>query len=77
LSKNIKIKTYRTTVWHVVLCQCETSYVTLMEEQRLRVLDNRVLRKILWCKKQEMTEDCRKLCNEELCDLCHHQILVI
>jgi len=48
-----------------------------MEKQRLRVLVNRVPRKILWRKKQEMTEDFRKLCNEELCDLCHHQILVI
>jgi hypothetical protein len=48
-----------------------------MAEKRLRVLDNRVLRKILWRKRQEITEGCRKLYNEELCDLCLHQILFI
>jgi hypothetical protein len=48
----------------VVLCGCETSCVTLREARRLRVLDNRVLRKILQCHRQEITGGCIKLCNE-------------
>lgn len=46
LSKNIKIKTYRTIVLLVVLYGCENWSLTIREEHRLRVLDNRVLRKI-------------------------------
>ena len=45
-SKNINIKIYRTTVLLVVLYGCETWSLTIREEHRLRVLDNRVLRKI-------------------------------
>ena len=43
LSKNIKIKIYRITVSFDVLCECETWSLTLMEERRLRVFENRVL----------------------------------
>jgi len=46
LSKNIKIKTYRTIVLLVVLYGCENWSLTIRGEQRLWVLDNRVLRKI-------------------------------
>jgi hypothetical protein len=45
LSKNIKIKTYRTIIFLVVLYGCETWSLTFMEEHRLRVFENRVLRK--------------------------------
>ena len=37
LSKNVKIKTYRTVILHVVLCGCETWSLTLREECRPRV----------------------------------------
>ena len=47
LSKNLKIKIYRTIILPVVLYGCETWSLTLREECRLRVLENRVLRKIL------------------------------
>jgi hypothetical protein len=47
LSKNTKIMVYRTIILPVVLYGCETWSLTLREEQRLRVFENRVLRGIL------------------------------
>jgi hypothetical protein len=47
LSKNIKIKVYRTIMLPVVVYGCETWSLTVREEQRLRVFENRVLRRIL------------------------------
>jgi hypothetical protein len=41
LSKNIKIKTYRTIILPVILYGCETWLLTLREESRLRVFKNR------------------------------------
>jgi hypothetical protein len=41
LSKNIKIKIYMTIILPVILCGCETWYLTLREEHRLRVFKNR------------------------------------
>ena len=46
LSKNLKIKAYITIILHVVLCGCETWSLILREELRLRVFENRVLRRI-------------------------------
>jgi hypothetical protein len=46
LSKNIKIRIYKTIILPVVLYGCETWSVTLREEHRLRVLKKRVLRRI-------------------------------
>jgi hypothetical protein len=46
LSKNIKIKIYRTVVLRVVLYGCETWSFILTEEHRLRVFENRVLRRM-------------------------------
>jgi hypothetical protein len=46
LSKNIKIRIYRTVILLVVLCGCETWSLTLREECRLRGFENRVLRRI-------------------------------
>jgi hypothetical protein len=46
LSKNVKIKIYRTVILSVVLYGCEISCHTLREEHRLRVFENRVLRRI-------------------------------
>jgi hypothetical protein len=44
LSKNIKIRIYKTIILPVVLCDCETWSLTLREVHRLRVFENRVLR---------------------------------
>jgi hypothetical protein len=53
----------------VVLYGCETWSLTLREEHRLWVFENRVLRGIFGPKMDEMTESWRKLQNEELCNL--------
>jgi hypothetical protein len=67
LSKNFKIKIYRTIILFVVLYGCETWSLTLREEGRLRVFENRVLR-VLGPKRDEVTWEWRKL-HEELNDL--------
>jgi len=69
LSENIKFKIYRTIIVPVVLYGCETWLLTLREERRLRVFENRVLRKIFGLKRQEVTGQWRKLHNEELNNL--------
>ena len=48
---------------------CETWSLTLREERRLRVFENRVLRRIFVPKRDEVTREWRKLHNEELNDL--------
>ena len=69
LSKNLKIKMSRTIILPVVLYGCETWLLTLREEHRLRVFENRVLRRIFGPKRNEVTGEWRKLHNEELNDL--------
>jgi hypothetical protein len=69
LSKNTKIKVYRTIILPVVLYGCETWSLTLREEQILRVFENRVLRRIFGPKRDEATVEWRRLHNEELNDL--------
>jgi hypothetical protein len=53
----------------VILYGSETYYLTLKEEYRLRVFDNRVLRRIFGPKKEEVTGDWKKMHNEELHNL--------
>jgi len=55
LSKNLKIKIYRTVILPVVLYGCETWSPTLREERRLRVGENRVLRRVFGPKRGEIT----------------------
>jgi hypothetical protein len=50
----------------VVLYGCETWSLTLREEHRLRVFENRVLRRMFGPKRDEVTGEWRKLHNEEL-----------
>ena len=69
LSKNLKIKIHRTIILPVVLYGCETWSLTLREERRLRVFENRVLRRVFGDKRDEVTGEWRKLHNEELNDL--------
>jgi len=63
------IMIYRTIIVPVVLYGCETWSVTLREERRLRVFENRVLRRVFGSKMDEVTGEWRKLHNEELSDL--------
>jgi hypothetical protein len=65
LTKNIKIKLHRSIILPVVLYECETWSLTLIEKG-LRVFKNRVLRRLLLPKRDELTREWRKLHNEEL-----------
>ena len=55
LSKKIKIKIYKTIILPVVLYGCETWSLTLRDERRLRVFENRVLRRVFGPKRDEVT----------------------
>jgi hypothetical protein len=66
LSKNIRIKIYLTIILPVVLYGYETWSLTLREECKLRVFENTVLRRAIGPKRDEGTEEWRKLYNEEL-----------
>jgi len=69
LSKKLKINIYTIIILPVVLYGCETWLLTLREECRLRVFENRVLRRIFGPKRDEVTGEWRKLHNVELNDL--------
>jgi hypothetical protein len=69
LSKTINIKIYRPIILPIVLYGCETWSLTFREEHRLRVFENRVLRRIFGLKRDEVTGEWRRLHNEELNDL--------
>jgi hypothetical protein len=69
LSKNVKIRIYKTIILPVVLYDCETWSLILRVGHRLRVFENRVLRRIFWPKRDGVTGGWRKLHNEELRDL--------
>jgi len=69
LSKNLKIKIYRTIILPIVLYGCETWSLTLREECRLRVSENRVLRKKLGPRRDKVPGEWRKLHIEELNNL--------
>jgi hypothetical protein len=60
---------YRTIILPVVLYGCETWSLTLREERRLRVFENRVLRRMFGPKRDQVTGEWRKLHNEVLNDL--------
>jgi len=64
-----KINVHRNIILSVVLCGCETWPLTLREERRLRVFENRVLRRIFGPKGDKVTREWRRLHNEELNDL--------
>ena len=69
LSTYLKIKIYRTIILTVVLYGCETWSLILREERKLRVFENRVLRRIFGPKRDEVTGEWNRLHNEELNDL--------
>jgi hypothetical protein len=69
LSRNVKVKIYKTIILPAVLYGCEAWSLTLRDEHRLRVFENRVLRGIFGPKRDEVTGEGRKLHNEELRNL--------
>ncbi|KAJ4444166.1 hypothetical protein ANN_05955 [Periplaneta americana] len=66
LSKNLKVRIYKTVILPVVLYGCETWTLILREEHRLRVFENRVLRKMFGAKRDEVTGEWRTLHSTEL-----------
>jgi hypothetical protein len=67
LFKNVKIKIYRTIILPVVLYGCKTWSFILRKECRLRVFENKVLRRIFGPKRRdEVTGEWRRLHNKEL-----------
>jgi hypothetical protein len=69
LSRNVKVKIYRTLIVSVVLYGCEIWSLTLREEHRLSVFENRVLRRIFGPKRDEVTGERRNLHSRELHNL--------
>jgi hypothetical protein len=69
LSRNLKIRIYKNVILPVVLYGCETWSLALREEHRLGVFENSVLSRIFGPQRGEVTEEWRKLHNEELHDL--------
>jgi hypothetical protein len=69
LSGNVKVKIYKTIIIPVILYGFETWSLTLREEHRLRVFENRVLRGIFGPKRGEVTGEWRKLHSGELHNL--------
>jgi len=67
--RKYKVEIYRTIIFPAVLYGCETWSLTLREERRVRVFENRVLRRIFGHKRDEVAGERRKLHNEELNDL--------
>jgi hypothetical protein len=68
LSKSVKL-IYKAIILPVALYGCETLSLTLREEYRLRVFENRALRRIFGPKRDEVTGEWKKVLNEELRDL--------
>ena len=64
LSKNVKVKIYRTIILSVVWYGCETLSLSVREERSLRVSENMLLRRIFGSKRDEVTGEWRKLHNE-------------
>jgi predicted RNA-binding protein with PUA domain len=71
LYKTLNIKICKNLNLPVVLCRCETWSVTLSEEHKLRVFENRVLRRIFGPHREEVEGDWIRLHNEELNKLVH------
>ena len=69
LSKNLKMKIYRTIILPVVLYGCETWSLVLREERKLRVSENVVLRRIFGPRRDDVKGEWRRFHNEELNDL--------
>jgi hypothetical protein len=69
LSRNVKVKTHKTTILPVVLYGCETWCLTLRKRHRLRVFETRVLRRIFGPKRDEVTAEYRKFHGEKLHNL--------
>jgi hypothetical protein len=73
----VKARLYKTIILPVVLYVSETWSLTVREEHKLRVFENRVLRRIFGPKRDGVTEGWRKLHNEELYKLYSSPSIII
>jgi hypothetical protein len=69
LSKNVKVRIYKNMILPMVLYGCETWSLSVREEHKLRVFENRVLRRIFGPKRDRVKGVWRKLHNEDLHNL--------
>jgi hypothetical protein len=69
LSKKLRIKIFKTIILPVALYGCEILSLTLSEEHKLRIIENRVLRRIFGPKRDGVTGEWKKVHNEELRNL--------
>ena len=69
LLKKLRIKIYRNIILPVILYGCQTWSLTLREENRLKVFQNRVLRRIFEPRRDEVTGEWGKVHTEKLVDL--------
>jgi hypothetical protein len=69
LSKNKKIKIFRTIVLPVVLYECDIWSLSLREKRTLRLFENRALRRLLGPKRDQVTGEWRRLHNVEFNDV--------
>jgi hypothetical protein len=70
----VKVKIYKTVILLVLLYGCETWSLTVRKEHKLRVFENRVLRRMFRPKRDGVTGGWRKLYNEELHNFTLHQV---
>jgi hypothetical protein len=77
LSKNVKVRIYKTIILPVVLYGCETWSLTIREDHKLRVFENRVLRRMFGPKRNGVTGGWSKLHNGELHNLYSSPSIVI
>jgi len=75
LPKNIRIKIHRSTILPLVLCGCGTWWLTLREERRLRVFENRMLRRVFGPERDEVTGEWRRQHNKSLMSYTPYHIL--
>ena len=73
--QDIYIYVYKTIILPIVLYGCETWSLILREERKMRVFEHMVLRRIFGPRRDEVTEELRRLHNEELNDLYSSPIL--
>jgi hypothetical protein len=73
MSKNVKIRIFKTIILPVVLYWCRTWSLILREEHILRMFEYRLLRRIFWPRRDEMTGGWRKL-HKELYNLTLRQV---
>jgi hypothetical protein len=73
----VKIKIYKTIILPVVLYGCETLSLTLREEHRLRVSENRVLGRIFGPKRDEVRQEVGENCIMRSCMVCTLRLVLL